>query len=231
MVETFTNSVAWVGKSTWKLKRSCATTLINNASAETSCTASPSYYGAKPDFGDVDIILSRKALGNEKWELVLREITTDLGIQEFSSINKNVYSTVYRDFQVDFFLTQHESMEPKRSFMDLNDIGNIIGRLFRVFNLKYSERVSTTFIAARTRHTAGKSLSVETGRKFWPLSVWIIPNGSMTFMRLTKCMIGSLKAPTSAPVPTLIPHQKSYGPEPNNEPPFAIYRVSGRTKH
>ena len=102
----------------------------------------PRYYGSKADFGDVDILLSKNVIDNNEsssnWAKLQSEIVQSLNIKEFK-LEGRVFSTLYRDFQVDFFLVSHDEMNSQSSFMDFNDLGNIIGRLFRPFNLKYGQ--------------------------------------------------------------------------------------------
>ena len=100
----------------------------------------PRYYGTKTDFGDVDILLSKSIMDKgSDWVTIREGIVRDLGIQESKGSGK-VFSTLYMNFQVDFFLVDQEIMESQSSFMDFNDLGNFLGRIFRSFNLKYSHQ-------------------------------------------------------------------------------------------
>jgi len=97
----------------------------------------PRYYFAKPDFGDLDIIVSSEGLtGN--WEQTKAAIIKNLNLSEFKSIG-HVFSTSFRQFQVDYFLVRHAIFESTYNFMFFNDLGNILGKMFRRFNLKYGE--------------------------------------------------------------------------------------------
>lgn len=95
----------------------------------------PRYYGDKPDFGDLDIIVSSAI---ENWENIRREIVKDLGISNTKTIG-HVFSTVYQNFQVDYFLIPAEHFESTYNFFCFNDLGNILGKICRRFNLKYGE--------------------------------------------------------------------------------------------
>ena len=72
----------------------------------------PRYYGDKADFGDADIIVSDAV---EDWKKTGREILNDLQITEFKTIG-HVLSTVYRRFQVDYFLVPAEYFEAVYNF-------------------------------------------------------------------------------------------------------------------
>jgi hypothetical protein len=94
----------------------------------------PRAYGNKPDFGDMDIIVS----SFPEWGDVRQEIIGDLGITQHRSAG-HVYSTVYKGLQTDFFTKPNRYLESAYNFMSFNDLGNFIGRMCRRFNLKYGE--------------------------------------------------------------------------------------------
>ena len=98
----------------------------------------PRYYSEKPDFGDVDIIVSGAAV-ETSWPDLREQIRQDLGIEQWTS-NKSVFSTVYRNFQVDFFLRPEKYFIATYNFLCFNDLGNILGRIFHRMNLKYGEQ-------------------------------------------------------------------------------------------
>jgi hypothetical protein len=95
----------------------------------------PRYYGSKADFGDADIILSA-AVMDEGWDALKQSLVGDLGITQFKYTG-SVLSTVYRDFQVDFFIVPEDELVSTYDFMSFNDLGNLLGRTYRPFNLKY----------------------------------------------------------------------------------------------
>lgn len=98
----------------------------------------PRYYDDKADFGDVDIVVSSQAItGN--WEQLKQEIIKDLGLSQYKSTGA-VFSTVYHNFQVDYFVRNHQYFTTTYNFLSFNDIGNLIGRIFKRFNLKYGEQ-------------------------------------------------------------------------------------------
>lgn len=98
----------------------------------------PRYYHNKPDFGDVDIIVSDAAI-QTSWQDLRMELVRDLGIQEYKSAGA-VFSTVYQNFQVDFFHREQRYLESTYHYLSFNDVGNILGKIFKRFNLKYGEQ-------------------------------------------------------------------------------------------
>jgi hypothetical protein len=95
----------------------------------------PRYYGDKPDFGDMDVLVA----DGPGWHALRAEIARDLGIVE-SKVVGHVLSTVYRGLQTDFFPIPERYLESAYDFMSFNDLGNLIGRICRRFDLKYGER-------------------------------------------------------------------------------------------
>ncbi|MCU0446134.1 MAG: hypothetical protein MUE85_14600 [Microscillaceae bacterium] len=97
----------------------------------------PRYYAQKPDFGDMDIIVSLAQIG-ANWQQTRLEIVQDLGISQYKASGA-VFSTVYQRFQVDYFPIAPEYFESTYNYLSFNDLGNLIGKIFRRFNLKYGE--------------------------------------------------------------------------------------------
>jgi hypothetical protein len=95
----------------------------------------PRYYGDKPDFGDMDVIVASRP----DWDAVRAEIVRDLGITETRAVG-HVFSTAFRGLQTDFFTVPERYLESAYTFMCFNDLGNFIGRICRRFDLKYGER-------------------------------------------------------------------------------------------
>ena len=95
----------------------------------------PRYYGNKPDFGDMDVILAKMP----NWDELRQAILQDLGITEYKTVG-HVFSTNLRGLQTDFFMVAEEELETTYTFMSFNDLGNFIGRICRRFDLKYGER-------------------------------------------------------------------------------------------
>jgi len=96
----------------------------------------PIAYHNKKTYGDVDIILDAGFLQNKHWE---EPLLKDLGVFQVKKI-RNVTSVLYWDFQVDFFCVGTSKFESTYNFMCYNILGNLMGRLYHKFNLKYGER-------------------------------------------------------------------------------------------
>lgn len=103
-----------------------------------NCYRIPRYYRSKPDFGDVDVIISDATI-QSTWQDLRMEFVQDLDIQEYKSAGA-VFSTVYQNFQVDFFHREQRYYESTYHYLSFNDIGNILGKIFKRFNLKYGEQ-------------------------------------------------------------------------------------------
>lgn len=98
----------------------------------------PRYYRQKPDFGDMDIILSADKLVGGDWQRTKEQLLRDLQITQHKTTG-NVFSTVYKGLQVDYFLRQPRYFLSTYNFLSWNDLGNLLGKMFRRFNLKYGE--------------------------------------------------------------------------------------------
>jgi hypothetical protein len=106
----------------------------------------PRYYGDKPDFGDMDVILAKphdydKSPDKwaDEWDALRAAILRDFYITEYKSVG-HIFSTSLRGLQTDFFMVPEEDLETTYTFMSFNDLGNFIGRICRRFDLKYGER-------------------------------------------------------------------------------------------
>jgi len=94
----------------------------------------PRFYGDKPDFGDMDIIVPTRP----DWAAVRGKIAADLGITRTRAVG-NVFSTVYDGLQTDFFAVPERFVDSTYDYMSFNDLGNLLGRIARRFNLKWGE--------------------------------------------------------------------------------------------
>jgi hypothetical protein len=94
----------------------------------------PRYYGDKPDFGDMDVIVPTRP----DWDRVRLEIAADLGVTQVKYTGR-VFSIVFEGLQTDFFAVPARFVESTFHYMSFNDLGNLLGRICRRFNLKYGE--------------------------------------------------------------------------------------------
>ncbi len=122
----------------------------------------PRYYANKADFGDLDIIVNREALENN-WEEIRQEIIKDLNIEKYKS-NGRVFSTVYQNFQVDYFTTSDRFFQSTYNYLSFNDLGNLIGKICRRFNLKYGEQ-GLAYVYRRELGNYKKDITVTTDFK------------------------------------------------------------------
>lgn len=95
--------------------------------------ASIKYYAAKPDFGDMDVLIAKP-----KPE---RKILTALLERELSSrevvFNSDYVSFEYQNFQIDLIFVEPEEFEVAGIYFSFNDLGNLMGRVAHKFGLKY----------------------------------------------------------------------------------------------
>lgn len=111
----------------------------------------PRYYASKPDFGDLDVVVSQAAIDERGgWAWFCEATAEQLGVRESKSVG-HVYSTLVHDLpsdppsdppqglQVDYFIRRPELLEPTFNYLSFNDLGNLIGKLARRLGLKYGE--------------------------------------------------------------------------------------------
>lgn len=122
----------------------------------------PRYYGDKADFGDVDIVLSTDAISGD-WQQLKEEIIADLQLTNYKS-DGPIFSTVYRNFQVDYFIRGPKYFESTYKFLSFNDIGNLIGKIFKRFNLKYGER-GLNYVFRRADNHYSRDIPISTDFK------------------------------------------------------------------
>jgi hypothetical protein len=94
----------------------------------------PRYYGDKIDFGDMDVIVPARP----DWDVVRAEIAADLGVTATKAVGR-VFSMAYDGLQTDLFAVPAMYVDSTYNFMSFNDLGNLLGRMCRRFNLKYGE--------------------------------------------------------------------------------------------
>jgi hypothetical protein len=108
----------------------------------------PRYYGGKADFGDMDVIVP----DGPGWLQMRVEITASLGITRTKTAGR-VFSTVFDGLQTGFFAVEERLVDSTYNYMSFNDLGNLLGRICRRFNLKYGEEgLSYTYRRAGNDH-------------------------------------------------------------------------------
>jgi hypothetical protein len=121
----------------------------------------PRFYGDKPDFGDMDVLVASRP----DWDRLRERFVADLGITGVKSVG-HVYSTAYRGLQTDFFAVPAAYLDTQYDFMSFNDVGNFIGRMCRRFGLKWGERG----LAYVYRRASGNYVAdLEVSREFAPV--------------------------------------------------------------
>lgn len=88
-------------------------------------------YRQKPDFGDLDVVVENLDAKN-RLEPALRK----MGISEIVK-NGPVWSLGWNDFQVDLLFQASEDYDFACKYFAFNDLGNLIGRTARRFDLKF----------------------------------------------------------------------------------------------
>lgn len=94
----------------------------------------PRYFEDKPDFGDMDVIVSVSVLKRDPE--FLSRLFTDLGITQHKATGAFV-TTAFRGLQTDFFPVPPSNLDTTYQFMCFGEVGNILGRLARRFKLKF----------------------------------------------------------------------------------------------
>src|SRR5687768_12794540 len=81
----------------------------------------PRYYASKPDFGDLDVVVCEDGLPGP-WDAVRQRLVKDLGIARHRTVGP-LFSTVFRDLQVDFFPRPRDVFLSTYDFLSFNDVG------------------------------------------------------------------------------------------------------------
>lgn len=97
----------------------------------------PRYYNTKSDFGDLDVVIDSDIFNSKKINQICfkDKIQNDLELP-ICIFNNGTLSTLYKNFQVDYFPVNKSKLSMLSNYMDYN-IGNFIGKIARRFNLKY----------------------------------------------------------------------------------------------
>jgi hypothetical protein len=97
--------------------------------------AIPMFYNNKPDFGDIDIVVSEDS-SNEDMRSYINSMFKPSEIFH----NGNCWSFDYDSIQIDIIITPNEHYETTLFYMGGNDIGNFVGRIAQGFGLKYGQQ-------------------------------------------------------------------------------------------
>lgn len=90
------------------------------------------YYAAKPDFGDMDVVVQKPRLERQAFEAFLKSIGS-----ERASYNGDNLSFVYQDFQIDLIFVAPEHFETAVFYYAYNDLNNLVGRIAHKLGLKF----------------------------------------------------------------------------------------------
>ncbi len=111
------------------------------------------YYSEKEDFGDLDVIVKantdvvRAAVVKHfgfvpenlpENSLVSNDALNELRRHQYTT-NDNVFSFVYEKFQIDLICTVND-YDMSLAYYSYNDVGNILGRFFHKFGLKFGHQ-------------------------------------------------------------------------------------------
>jgi hypothetical protein len=88
-------------------------------------------YRQKPDFGDIDLVVTTSPTVNQKQLIRDRLQPTD----EYD--NGPFFSVEYKGVQVDFIFMHESEAQAALHYFHWNDLGNFIGRVARSLNFKY----------------------------------------------------------------------------------------------
>lgn len=112
---------------------------LRKALGDTEFTVVP-YYSEKEDFGDLDILVK------EKTDVVRASVVSHFGLPPEHkmiklpySTNHNCFSFLFEKFQVDLICTIPD-YETSIAYYSFNDVGNILGRFFHKFGLKFGHQ-------------------------------------------------------------------------------------------
>lgn len=98
----------------------------------------PIGFNSKKDFGDLDCIIKNLHFSNKS--INIRDfIKENFGDVEIFA-NDQCYSFPYKDFQIDFIMCIPDQYLPHVQFYRNGELSNLLGRIFRCLNLKFSSR-------------------------------------------------------------------------------------------
>jgi hypothetical protein len=93
-------------------------------------------YADKESFGDLDVLLETFSGDTIDYTQLIQSVFNPTQIVQ----NSHVYSFDYNEFQVDLILTPHEDYDTSCVYYSYNDLGNLLGRIFKKLGFKYGHR-------------------------------------------------------------------------------------------
>ena len=85
----------------------------------------------KEDFGDLDLLLTTRFEHKNSLLKLLKNR------QLLYSVNGDVVSFLYNNFQVDIIFINHESLDYAKNYFSWNDAGNLVGRMIKQLGFKH----------------------------------------------------------------------------------------------
>lgn len=106
-----------------------STELISILKHRFNRVAIPMFYRNKPDFGDIDIVVSFDTTNQD-----MREYITETFTPNEIFHNGSCWSFDYKEIQIDIILTPNEHFDSTLFYMGGNDVGNFVGRIAHGFS-------------------------------------------------------------------------------------------------
>lgn len=98
-------------------------------------------YRNKETFGDIDFVYSPFSGRREVYEELLNDsLPVRVLKANVFSINGNITSLLYREVQLDFILTEPVYFATAYEYYSYNDLGNLLGKIFRAYGLKFGHK-------------------------------------------------------------------------------------------
>jgi hypothetical protein len=94
----------------------------------------PLFYRNKPDFGDLDILVSTDGFKKDMKEFIMDEFNPN----EIHH-NANVWSFDFQEFQIDIITCSAENFQVNLDYLSWNDCGNLLGKLAHAAGLKFGQ--------------------------------------------------------------------------------------------
>lgn len=95
------------------------------------------YYKNKDSFGDLDVIINSDNLPPNWKQIVIDAFNLQ---KEQTHSNGNVFSIMYKNFQIDLICMQKKYYESAYSYFAYNDLGNLLGRITHKMGIKLGHK-------------------------------------------------------------------------------------------